>query len=504
MRYNRGMIETPLPLAPDWRTPVPTPDPSLLLEQLATLRQENAALRAENAALRAENAVLHERVQELEARLGQTSANSSRPPSTDPPQAPAKHRPPPSGRKRGGQPGHRGACRGLLPAEQVDDIVALVPARCRYCEQPLPETPAGHRARVWRHQVVELLPLAVRVTEYQMAVRRCAACGRRTRASLPPDVPRRPFGARLTAVVALLSGRYRLSRREVRQLLQDLWEVRVSLGAVVRQEQAQSAALAPIVEEARAAVQQAGVVNLDETGWRQEKRRAWLWTVVTDKLTVFRIDYSRGGAVVEVLLGAEFVGVVGSDRWAAYQRFPAERRALCYAHLKRDFQALVDRGGAAEPIGRWGLAEIERLFTLWHGFQAGEFDRQELQRRLIPLQARLGRLLRRGKENPDRKAAALCRQLQKWWPALWTFARVEGVEPTNNVAERALRPAVLWRKGSFGSDSEAASRFAERLLTVVATCRQKGRPLLKFLAAGGEAALKGTATPSLLPAPQWT
>jgi transposase len=349
---------------------------------------------------------------------------------------------------------------------------------------------------------VELLPLAVRVTEYQMAVQRCAACGRRTRAKLPPGVPRRPFGPRLTAVVALLSGRYRLSRREVRQLLQDLWQVRVSLGAVVRQEQAQSAALTPVVEDARAAVRQAAVVNMDETGWRQERKWAWLWTVVAAGLTVFHIDPSRGGIAVEAMLGAEFGGVVGSDRWSAYSRFPAERRALCHTHLKRDFQELVDRGGEAEPIGRWGLAEIERLFALWHSFRAGEFGRDELLRRLIPLQARLGRLLRRGQANADQKAAGLCRELRKWWPALWTFARVEGVEPTNNGAERALRPAVLWRKGSFGSDSEAGSRFAERLLTMVASCRLEGRPVLDFLVAAGVAALRGSPPPSLLPAPQ--
>jgi transposase len=209
--------------------------------------------------------------------------------------------------------------------------------------------------------VVELLLPAVRVTEYQMSVRRCPACGKRRRANLPPGVPRRPFGARLTAVIALLSGRYRLSRREVRQLLRDLWQVRVSLGTVVRQEQAQSAALAPVVEEARAAVQQAAVVNMDETGWREEQRRAWLWTAVTAELTVFCIDRSRGGSVVDALLGPAFSGVVESDRWSAYNRFPAERRALCYAHLKRDVQGLVDRGGELEPIGRWGLAEIERL-----------------------------------------------------------------------------------------------------------------------------------------------
>src|SRR5207248_2021659 len=218
------------------------------------------------------------------------------------------------------------------------------------------------------------------------------------------------------------------SRREVRQLLRDLWDVQVSLGAVVRQEQAQSAALSPIVEEAQAAVQEAAVVNVDETGWREEQRRAWLWTAVTAKLTVFCIDRSRGRAVVEALLGSAFTGVVGSGRWSAYHRFPADRRALCYAHLKRHFQALIGRG----------------------------------------------------------EAAALCRELTKWWPALWTFARLEGVEPTNNVSERALRPAVLWRKGSFGSDSQVGSWFAERLLTVAATCRQQGRGLLDFLVAAGE------------------
>src|SRR5918911_4458087 len=217
------MIETLLPQAPDVGAPVSASDSGPLLEQLATLRLENAALRAQNAALQ-------ERVRELEAWLGQNSSNSSRPPSADPPQAPPRQKAPATGRQRGGQPGHRGAYRALLPAEQVDEVVAVEPACCRHCGQPFHEPAGRRRSRVWRHQVVELLPLAVQVTEYQMAVRRCPACGKRTRADLPDGVPRRLFGVRLTAVIALLSGRYRLSRREVRQLLQDLWEVRVSLG----------------------------------------------------------------------------------------------------------------------------------------------------------------------------------------------------------------------------------------------------------------------------------
>ena len=276
----------------------------------------------------------------------------------------------------------------------------------------------------------------------------------------------------------------------------------MSLGAIARLQQAQSAALKPVYDEARKAVKQASLVNMDETGWWEDKRRAWLWTVVTASLTVFLIDRSRSGAVVETLLGKQYAGIVGSDRYGAYRRFPAQRRALCWFHLKRGFEGLADRGGAAEPIGRWGLAEIERLFTLWHRFKAEECDRRTLQHKLVPLKARLGRLLVRGEASGDRKAATLCRDLNHWWEALWTFTRVGGVEPTNNGSERALRPAVLWRKGGFGSDSEGDSRLAERMMTVATTCRQQGRRLLEFLVAAGEALHQGTLAPSLLPAPQ--
>ena len=212
------MIDTTLPLAPELWATVPAPEPASVPQQLATLRQENVARRAENAALQ-------ERIRELEARLGQNSSTSSRPPSTDPRQAPPRPKAPPTGRKRGGQPGHRAGYRALLLVEQVHEVVVVVPEVCRHCGQPFPDATGRRRGRVWRHQVVELLPLAVRGTEYQMGVRHGPVGGKRTRADLPPGVPRRWFGPRLTAVIALLSGRYRLSRREVQQALQDLREV---------------------------------------------------------------------------------------------------------------------------------------------------------------------------------------------------------------------------------------------------------------------------------------
>ena len=487
------MTETTLSLPPEVGETVPAIPLASFLEELTALRSENAVLRTQNVALQ-------ERIRALETQLRQDSTNSSRPPSSDLPPKPKKSKARPSERTRGGQPGHHGSFRALLPIEQVDQVVLVVPEGCRHCGQPFPSMEPRRRSRPWRHQVVELLTLAVRVTEYQMQVRRCPQCGKRTRASLPPGVPMRPFGPRLTAVAALLSGRLRLSRREVQYALHELWGVTVSLGAVVNLEQVQSTALKPAYNEAREAVKQAWGANMDETGWREDKHRAWLWTVVTAALTVFHIDRSRGGVVVEALLGPKYAGVVGSDRYSAYSRFAAKQRALCWAHLKRDFQALVDRGGAAAAIGRWGLAEIGRLFALWHRFRQGEFDRKELQRRVTPLKARMGRLLWRGEDCPDQKAAGLCRELNKWWEALWTFTQVEGVEPTNNVSERALRPAVLWRKGSFGSDSSKGSRFVERMLTVVATCRQQGRRLLDFLVAAGQAVRQGTPPPSLLPA----
>jgi transposase len=258
-------------------------------------------------------------------------------------------------------------------------------------------------------------------------------------------------------------------------------------------------ALATPTATVRATLPAAPVVNADETRWPQAGRTQWLWVVVTRVATVFTIAASRGSRVVKGLLGADYTGVVGSDRYSGYSWLDETCRQVCWAHLTRDLQALVDRGGAAEPIGVAGLAVVHDLFTVWYRFRDGTLDRAGLLRQMQPVQDTLDTLVEVGLTCADAKAVTLCRALDRLWPALWTFVDAEGVEPTNNAAERALRPAVLWRKGSYGTQSEAGDRFVERLLTVVATCQQHGRAVLDYLTDVCTAVQRGLSPPPLLP-----
>lgn len=333
-------------------------------------------------------------VRELEARLGQNSQNSSRPPSSDPPevQRPRRRR---SGRKRGGQPGHPGHHRMLYSAEDVDEVVELHPSQCEHCGMALEGPPQENRH--WAHQVVELPEIKPHITEYRVHSRRCPGCGKRIQGPLPEDVPTRPYGPRLQATAAMLTGRYKVSRREARDLLDDLFGVEMSLGALSGLEEATSEALGDVVEGAEEVVREADVVNMDETSWKEADERAWLWTAVTELVSLFKIAPTRSGEVVDELLGAGFGGVVGSDRYSAYKRIPLKQRAVCLAHLERNFRSLVDRGGQAQFVGVWGLVELERVFRLWHKYKAGDIDRKTLKRRLRPIKRSFGELLEYGK-----------------------------------------------------------------------------------------------------------
>ena len=443
-------------------------------------------------------------VRDLQARVGQHSANSSRPPSSDSPYGPRRRvtpAAPPSGRRAGGQPGHSGQFRALVPPARVDVVVDHWPAACVGCALPLVASAgaAPARADCVAHQVTELPPVRAVVTEHRLHRVACPSCGATTRATLPADVPAGAFGPRLQATVATLRGRFRLSCREVAELSATVLEAPLSVGSVATLCQATSAALAAPVAEAVATLPQAPVVNADETPWKAGTARPWLWVAVTALVTVFQIATGRSAQVIKDLLGTDYRGTLGTDRYAAYAWLDVAYRQLCWAHLTRDFRALVDRGGPAAPLGTAALALVHDLFTAWHQFRAGTLDRAGLQTAIGQIDEALAALLHAGQTNPDPLAAGLCRSLLRVWPALWTFAEVAGVEPTNNAAERALRPAVLWRKGSRGTRSDAGARFVERLLTVSATCKQHGRSVFAYLTDVCAAAQRGTAVPSLLP-----
>ncbi len=470
------------------------PAPRTLEDALALL----AVVYAELVALRTENAELRARVQELEARLGQNSTNSSRPPSSDPPAMSPRPPAPPSRRRRGGQPGHPPHQRALVPSEQVDETVVHWPTHCRSCQAPLVQTAVGEPVR---HQVTELPPVRAVVTEHQLQRVQCAACGTTTCAALPPDVPAGAFGPRLQATVAVLSGRYRLSRREVVGVCTDVLGAPLAVGSVDHLCQATAAALAEPVAVLEQAVQQAPTAHADETSWREAGQRRWLWVVVTAVATVFTLAPSRGRGVIQGLLGASFAGYLISDRWAAYTWIAPERRQVCWAHLKRDFQKRVDYGGPGRAIGRDALRLLGGLFGAWADLRADPTQRPRFVRRARQYQWRLRRVLERGQECGCDQTANFCTALLKLWPALWTFVTVPGLEPTNNAAEQALRPAVLWRKGSFGTQSAGGNAFVTRLLSVAATCKQHDRSLLAYLTAVCTAAQAGLPIPSLLPTP---
>lgn len=444
------------------------------------------------------------RIAELEARLGLNSGNSSLPPSSDRPWNKRKpKRRGPSGRKAGGQRGHKGAHRELLPPEQVDAVVEHRPTSCSHCGTAFAgdETAVGEPTR---QQVTELPPVVVQVTEHRGVTVRCGECGQTTPGLLPAAVRESAFGPRLQAALATLS-RHRLSRREVTEVAEDLLGTSISVGSVQESCERVSAALAEPVAEVEKRVREVTYAHADETGWKWAGLRVWMWVVVTAIGTVFRITQSRRGNIIAGMLGPLFAGTLVVDRCAAYNRLGRAVRQLCWAHLKRDFQALVDLGGPAQPIGEWALRETHLLFELWHAFQNKSLSEADFRASLGLVKGRFKRLLRQGAEQlTAKKGRGLCKNLLKYWDNLWVFTEVPGVEPTNNRAERALRRAVLWRRGSQGSRSQEGAVFVQRILTAGATCQQYGRSLLDYLTTVCEAALHGRPVPSLLPAPAST
>lgn len=458
----------------------------VIVEQKRLLEEMRATIERQTA-----------RIEELERQVNQNSRNSHKPPSSDGPgtfrrgQLPAREK----GRKRGGQTGHEGHHRGLLPSEEVDERVEVRPSTCEHCGADL----VGSDPAPERQQKVEIPPIQPHVTEYRLHALKCGCCGEVTRGRLPEGVPAGCFMPRLLAVIALLSGAYRLSKRQIQDLLSDLLGIGISLGSIITVERSVSQALAEPVREAQEYVREQAVVHSDETSWRQASQRAWLWVAVTSWVTVFLIRLSRGAVVAKELLGEGFAGYLVSDRWSGYTWVELRRRQVCWAHLKRDFQKIADAQGGLARIGQSLLEQTQRLFKLWHRVRDGTLQRSSFATYASAIRGEIRALLEQGMACADAKIAGMCQKILSVEPAMWTFVRAVGVEPTNNDGERSLRHAVLWRKGSYGTQSEAGSRFVERILTVVMTLRQQHRNVLEYLTATCQSALRHESPPSLLP-----
>jgi transposase len=268
---------------------------------------------------------------------------------------------------------------------------------------------------------------------------------------------------------------------------------------VANLEQEVSAALEAPHTEALEAVRAAAVKHADETSWKLKGKLCWLWGAATVGIAAFVIHAKRSAAGLILLLGMSIQGILCSDRWGVYNAVPAERRQICWAHLKRDFQKVLDRGGSSENVGREGLRIVKRAFAAWHAFQEQRVTREQLKERMKPVQTRMRRLLEEGTRGNDATVATFCANVLELEPALWTYVKTEGVEPTNNFMERLVRRAVLWRKRSFGSQSEAGCRFVERILTVVQTRRLQGKSVLEYLHEAILAHRNGQVCPPLLP-----
>lgn len=441
---------------------------------------------------------LEARIERLEEKLREDSRNSSRPPSSDPP---GKHPQPkrPSGRRQGAQPGHEGTTRKLVAASELDELVEHWPECCSSCGIDFGAGECEPADEPHRHQVSELPPIAVRVTEHRAHFVRCRGCGRRTRAELPAGVRASAFGPRLQAAIALLSVRNRVSRRDASELCGELFGCDVSVGSVDAICQRASGALAAPYAELREAVKDAPVISVDETGWRNAGQRRTLWGAITDGFAAFHIAADRHERELPELLGKSFAGIVSSDRWWAYDSLDPARRQVCWAHLLRDFRRHAEGLGDQQRFGEAGLQICRELFGTWDAF-ASHGDRRRLAREIAPLRRRLRALLEphRKKSVRNRHFRTFARNLLKLWPALWTFTEIEGVEPTNNRAERGLRGAVIYRKVSLGSQSGPGERFAERMLSVSQTCRLQRRSLFGFLVEAITATSRASPVPSLV------
>lgn len=478
----------PPPDTPDIATLVTS-----LVEELRGVREQLAAAQLEITALREENATLRARVAELEEAARKNSTNSSKPPSSDPPGTQRKKKPK-SKKKRGAQPGHAGNARVRVSPERVD--VRRVHKIQGACTCGCAETTTPKITE--RRHSFEIPVIRPTVTEDAVESARCKNCNARRRGTLPPDVPTGCLGPRAQALVATLTGTYGMSRRDAERALSELFDLDISLGTISNTEARVSEALAPVHADAVAAIQEAPVVNADETGCARAGQHTTAWVATTLTLAAYLVGETRGREAMRRLLGDNFPGIVGSDRYVVYAAIPPERRQLCLEHIRRAFVALSESNApVAARVGAALTTATVLVLRSWRELKQGRIDRTVFDQRATRARSQLEWLLAKHRGLPKMRTIA-----HAFWltPAsIWQFTTTSGVEPTNNIAERDLRCLVTWRRTSHGTQSARGDRFIERALTVSTSCRKQGRNLFAFMLDAVRAARGPLIPPSLRP-----
>lgn len=459
------------------------------------MSENERRLVSENEALKSALEQLLARVAELEARLKQNSGNSSKPPSSD---LGRKRKPPtaPSGRKRGGQPGHEGKTRELAPPEDVDEVQEVDPEACERCGESLEAAP--RRDAIIR-QFCESPAFKALILELRQWSKACPRCGHVTRAAAPVGTPKGAFGPRLQALTGLLSGRFRLTKREIVVMHRSVFGVRMSLGSVAACCKAVSEAVAPTAEAIHAEVKASPAVHADETGFgRCGEDRMWLWVGATQDAEAFRLLAGRGRDQAKDLLGENYGGILHRDRWKPYEVIGKALHQLCHSHIRRDIQGILESKGETGTQGCMLKLASDRAFHLWHQWERGEISREMLVAGTKPVRAEMRERFEILLRHPSttKKARGTAKDMLRQWDHLWTYLEHEAAVPTNNEAERAIRKAVLWRKVSLGVESEHGARFVERMLTLAGTARKRGVELLEWLAQAMIASLAGTPAPA--------
>jgi transposase len=452
------------------------------------------------AAVARATAPLQERIAALEAELAKAkknSSNSSKPPSSDIVK-PKKPRPK-GGKKRekGGQPGHEQHLRSPFPPEAVNKFLPYTLDCCPDCGG----TVVASRRPPEVLQQVEITATPTIVTEHQGLAYWCPHCRKFHYAKLPEAIVKAGlFGARLTALVAFMKGGCHASFSTIRKFLRDVVGVQVSRGYLAKLIGKVSESLAPAYTELLERLPSEAVLNIDETGHKENGEKFWTWCFRAGLYTLFRIDKSRGSKVLLEVLGEEFQGVIGCDYFGAYRKYMRECEVLvqfCLAHLIRDVKFLLTLPGRGErAYGQRVRDALRDLFAVIHrretmtaaGFQkALEAARQQV------LSAAVTRV---PKGNHSQNLAKRFRQHGE---SYFRFITTPGIDPTNNLAEQAIRFVVIDRHITQGTRSEKGRQWSERIWTVIATCAQQGREVFQFLLDSVEAHLYGTLPPSLMP-----